>query len=104
MNICGENVSVKVSAVIAHKIKSIYFQIHHAAPGSVVNFTAVFREAKELCSSAAGRGLGNSNLETYSPESPNKMHNTERVALKPPPPNVTSAALEKVLLNIIETS
>ena len=97
MNICGENVDVKVSAVIAHKIKSIYFQIHHAPPGSVVDFAVVFREAKERCSSAAGLRLGSSNLETYSSEI-NMLQGTEWVALKPPPLGVTSAVLEKVLL------
>lgn len=48
MNICGEIVNVKASAVRAHKIKSIYFQIHHASPGAVVNSAVVFREGKEL--------------------------------------------------------
>lgn len=46
MNICGENVNLKASAVIAHKIKSIYFQIHHVPPGSVVGFAVVFQKAK----------------------------------------------------------
>lgn len=64
MNICGENVNMKVSAVIAHKIKSIYFQIHRAPPGSEVGFAVVFREAKERCSSVARLRLGSSNLET----------------------------------------
>lgn len=66
---------MKVSAVIAHKIKSIYFQIHHASPGSVVDFTVVFREVKKHCSSAAGLRMGRSNLGTYSSEA--KLHGTE---------------------------
>lgn len=47
MAICGENVNVKVSALIAHKIKSIYFKIHHASPGSLVDLAVVFRGARE---------------------------------------------------------
>lgn len=68
MNICGENANLKVSAVIAHKIKSIYFQIHHAPPGAVVGFAVVFGEAKKRCSSAAGLQLGSPNLEACSSE------------------------------------
>lgn len=46
MNICGENVNLKASAVIVHKIKSIYFHIHHVPPGSVVDFAVVFQKTK----------------------------------------------------------
>ena len=51
---------------IAHKIKSIYFLIHHAPPGSVVDFAVVFSKAKERCRLAAGLRLGSSDLETCS--------------------------------------
>jgi len=43
----GENVNVKVTALIAHKIESIYFKICPSSPGSFIDLAVIFREDKE---------------------------------------------------------